>query len=52
VEDVEELELVEVEVEDAYVPLVVVVAVEEAVDGRIAAAVETGELDFLVKVGV
>ena len=52
----EELELVEVEDEDededAYVPLVVVVAVEEAVDGRIEAAVETGELDFLVKVGV
>ena len=38
---------------DAYVPeLVVAVAVEEAVDGRIAAAVETGEFDFLVKVGV
>ena len=48
----EELELVEGEDEDAYVPLVVVVAVEEAVDGRIAAAVETGEFDFLVKVGV
>ena len=32
--------------------VVVVVAVEEAVDGRIAAAVETGEFDFLVKVGV
>ena len=31
---------------------VVVVAVEEAVEGRIAAAVDTGELDFLVKVGV
>ena len=26
--------------------------IEEAVDGRIAAAVETGEFDFLVKVGV
>ena len=26
--------------------------VEEAVEGRIEAAVETGELDFLVKVGV
>ena len=38
---------------DAYVPeLVVVVAVEEAVDGRIAAAVETGEFDFLVNVGI
>tara|TARA_Y100000992_G_C20862970_1_gene303622 strand:+ start:399 stop:512 length:114 start_codon:yes stop_codon:yes gene_type:complete len=35
------------------VPLLdVVVPVEEAVDGRIAAAVETGDLDFLVKVGV
>ena len=52
-EDVEELDLVEVEVEDAYVPLeVVAVAVEEAVDGRIAAAVETGEFDFLVNVGI
>ena len=39
----------EVVVEVAYVPLVVVVvAVEEAVDGRIAAAVETGEFDSLV----
>ena len=28
------------------------VTVEEAGDGRIEAAVETGELDFLVKVGV
>ena len=36
-----------------YVLLVdVLVAVEEAVDGKIAAAVETGEFDFLVKVGV
>ena len=34
---------------DEYVPLVVVVAVEEAVDGRTAAAVvDTGEFDFLV----
>ena len=50
------LELVELDeliVEPEYVPpLVVVVAVEEAVDGSIAAAVETGELDFLMKVGV
>ena len=42
------MELVELVVGDEYVPLVVVVAVEEAVDGRIAAAVETGEFDFLV----
>ena len=50
---VEVVEVVEVAVVAEYVPLVVVVvAVEVAVDGRIAAAVETGEFDFLVKVGV
>ena len=38
---------------DAYVPeLVVAVAVEEAVDVRIAAEVVTGEFYFLVNVGI
>jgi hypothetical protein len=37
---------------DVTVPLLDVVVPVAAVDGRIAAAVETGELDFLVKVGV
>ena len=47
------LDVVDVVVEAAYVPLEeVAVAVEEAVDGRIAAAVETGEFDFLVNVGI
>ena len=51
--EVEELEVDVDGVVDVTVPLLdVVVAVEEAVDGRIEAAVETGELDFLVKVGV
>ena len=45
--------VLDVVVEVAYVPLeVVAVAVEEAVYGRIAAAVETGEFDFLVNVGI
>ena len=44
--------VLDVEVDVAYVPPVaVVVAVEEAVDGRIA-DVETGELDLRVKVCV
>ena len=51
--EVEELEVDVDGLVDVTVPLLdVVVAVEEAVDGRIEAAVETGELDFLVKVGV
>ena len=37
---------------DVVPPVVVLVVVEEAVDGRIVAAVETGEFDFRVKVGV
>ena len=49
----EELEVVVDALVGVTVPLLdVVVAVEVAVDGRIAAAVETGEFDFLVKVGV
>ena len=45
--------VLDVVVDVAYVPLLdVVVPVDEAVDGRIEATVETGELDFLVKVGV
>ena len=45
--------VLDVVVEVAYVPLEeVAVAVEEAVDGRSAAAVETGEFDFLVNVGI
>ena len=51
--EVEELEVDVDALVDVTVPLLdVVVPVEEAVDGRIEAAVETGELDFLVKVGV
>ena len=51
--EVEELEVDVDGLVDVTVPLLdVVVAVEEAVDGRIEAAVETGEFDFLVKVGV
>ena len=49
----EELEVVVDALVGVIVPLLdVVVAVEVAVDGRIAAAVETGEFDFLVKVGL
>ena len=45
--------VLDVDVDVAYVPPVdVLVAVEEAVDGRIAATVETGEFDFLVNVGI
>tara|TARA_Y100000813_G_scaffold170299_1_gene133079 strand:+ start:345 stop:503 length:159 start_codon:yes stop_codon:yes gene_type:complete len=46
--------VLDVVVEVEYVPLldVVVVPVEEAVDGRSAEPVDTGDSDFLVKVGV
>ena len=51
--EVEELEVdVDALVDVTVLLLDVVVPVEAAVDGRIEAAVETGELDFLVKVGV
>jgi hypothetical protein len=43
---------VDVVIEVVYVPLLEVVVPVEAVDGRTAAAVETGELDLRVKVGV
>ena len=47
------IELVEVAVDDDYVLLLdVVVPVEEAVDGKSAEPVATGEFDFLVNVGV
>ena len=42
----------DVVIELVYVLLLEVVVPVDAVDGRIAAAVETGELDLRVKVGV
>tara|TARA_A100001037_G_scaffold219272_1_gene197192 strand:+ start:436 stop:594 length:159 start_codon:yes stop_codon:yes gene_type:complete len=43
----------DVVVDVAYVPLLdVVVPVDEAVDGKSAEPVATGEFDFLVNVGV
>ena len=45
--------VLDVVVDVAYVPLLdVVVPVEEAVDGKSAEPVATGEFDFLVNVGV
>ena len=45
--------VLDVVVDVEYVPLLdVVVPVEEAVDGRIAEPVDTGDSDFLVKVGL
>ena len=50
---VEVVVVLDVVVDVAYVPLVdVVVPVDVAVDGKSAEPVVTGELDFLVKVGV
>ena len=45
--------VLDVVVDVAYVPLLdVVVPVDEAVDGKSAEPVATGEFDFLVNVGV
>ena len=45
--------VLDVEVDVAYVPLLdVVVPVDEAVDGKSAEPMATGEFDFLVNVGV